>query len=415
MAVFVYKARSKSGEKVDGTIEANDRRAAMRQIEGAGHIPVSVVERSASEKTKGGKGKTGRFRFQLHRGEPRMSMRDVLVFTTELSDLLASGMTLGNALNSLANRNTGRAEDEIITALRDSIVQGASLSEALEQHPRTFSSLYASMIRAGEASGALHEVLRRLVAHYERIQELKEKVVMALVYPCIVLVMGIGTMIFSMIFVVPKFKKIFDTLGGQLPLPTQILVNTSEFLVKYGWATAIGLTIGIVLLNRAMKTEKGRFVWHGMLLKTPLIRGIVASAIFANLARTLGTLLGNGVPVLKALSIVERTAGNDVIALELRKARDRVTDGTTISGPLAAGKVFPRMMIDMLSIGEQTGDMTGALTHIAHRYESELDRNVKVFTTALEPILIVFVALMVGFIAVSIIMAVFSMTNSLSV
>lgn len=415
MAVFIYKARSKSGEKVEGTVEANDRRAAMRQIESAGHIPVSVVERSAADKkTKGAKGK-GKLRFQLHRGVARMSMREVLVFTTELSDLLASGMTLGNALNSLANRNTGKTEDDIIAALRDSIVQGASLSEALEQHPRTFSSLYASMIRAGEASGALHEVLRRLVAHYERIQELKEKVVMALVYPCIVLVMGVATMIFSMVFVVPKFQKIFDQLGGQLPLPTQILVNMSEFLVKYGWATAIVLTIAVVLLHRAMKTEKGRFVWHGMLLKMVLIRGVVASAIYANLARTLGTLLGNGVPVLKALGIVEKTVGNDVIALELRKARDRVTDGTTISGPLAAGRVFPQMMTDMLSIGEQTGDMNSALTHIAHRYESELDRNVKVFTTALEPILIVFVALMVGFIAVSIIMAVFSMTNSLSV
>ena len=315
----------------------------------------------------------------------------------------------------LANRKTGKVNDTIIASVRDEIVRGSSLSESMEQHPATFSGLYINMIRAGEASGALAEVLRRLVTHYERIQETKEKVVMALVYPAIVLSLGVLTLIFSMVVVVPKFSVIFEQMDQALPLPTQILIGTSQWLARYGVFVMIGTVIGSIMANRAVKTTKGRLWWHGFILKMPLIRGVVASGIYSNFARTLGTLLANGVPVLRALQIVEQTVGNVVIGRELSKARDRVTDGTTISGPLAAGKVLPVMMTDMLAIGEQTGDMTGALKHIARRYENELDRNVKIFTTALEPILIVFVAVMVGFVAVSILMAVFNLTNGLDV
>ena len=344
-----------------------------------------------------------------------MSTRDVLVFTTELSDLLASGMTLGNALNCLANRGSGAASNSIIAGLRDEIIRGSSLSDALALRAGMFSSLYVSMIRAGEASGALAEVLHRLVVHYERIQEVKEKVGMALVYPLIVMVMGAATLIFSMVYVVPKFKMVFEQLGETLPLPTRILIATSSWMAHYGWLALIVIIIAFAMANRAVKTRQGTLWWHGFLLRLPLIRGVVASGIYSNFARTLGTLMANGVPVLQALGIVEKTVGNAVIGRELERARGRVTDGTTISGPLAAGKVFPAMMTDMLAVGEQTGDMTGALTHIARRYENELDRNVKIFTTALEPILIVVVAVLVGFVAISILMAVFNLTNGLNV
>jgi type IV pilus assembly protein PilC len=413
MAIFVYSARSRSGKKVDGTVEANDRRAAMAQVERMGHIPVSVTERSAASAAEGGGVAKPRFQW---RTRERMAGRELLTFTTELSDLLASGMTLGNALNSLASRKSGRPSDRIIEKLRDAILQGASLSDALAQQPATFTRLYVSMIHAGEASGAMDEVLRRLVEHYERMQDLKEKVVMALVYPLIVMVMGAATLVFCMISVIPKFKTIFDQMNATLPLPTRMLIGMSDWLAKYGIFAAIAITIGFIMANRAVKTsDRARTAWHGFLLKMPLVRGVVACAIYANFARTLGTLLSNGVPVLQALGIVEKTVGNVVIGKELLNARDRVTDGTTISGPLAAGKVLPRMMIDMLAIGEQTGDMSGALGHIARRYENELNRNVKVFTTALEPIMIVLVAIMVGFVAISILMAVFNLTNGLNV
>jgi len=434
MATFTYIARSKVGHRVEGAIEAADRRTALAQIEALGQIPVSVTEQArpvkaakAAAPAKGAaapakapakgapeKGKARRGRLVMQRGgTPRLSGRDLLVFTTELSDLLASGMTLGNALNTLGSRQTGRTSDAIIQELRDEIIRGSSLSEALGRHPRSFGSLYVSMIRAGEASGALAEVLRRLVAHYERLQDTKEKVVMALVYPLIVMFMGLLTLVFSMVWVVPKFKVIFDQMGATLPLPTRMLIGFSEGLVRYGWAALVVMGIGVELTRRALKTPRGLHTWHGALLRMPLLRGVVASGIFSNFARTLATLLGNGVPVLQALGIVEKTVGNVVIGEEIRNARDRVTDGTTISGPLAAGKVFPSMLTDMLAIGEQTGDMPGALTHIARRYENELERNIKIFTTALEPLLIVFVAVSVGFVAISILMAVFQMSSGI--
>jgi type IV pilus assembly protein PilC len=280
-------------------------------------------------------------------------------------------------------------------------------------HPATFPRLYVSMIKAGETAGAIDEVLRRLVEHYERVEDTKDKVTMALVYPVIVLVLGAGTLIFSMVYVIPKFSQIFETMKQAMPLPTRILIASSGWLARYGIIALALIAVGIVMANRAIKTEKGRFWWDGFLLRMPLVRGIVASGIYANFARTLGTLMGNGVTVLNALAIVEKTVDNVVIGKEIRNARERVTDGTTISGPLAEGKVLPTLMTDMLAIGEQTGDMTGALKHIARRYESDLERNIKIFTTALEPILIIGVALMVGFVAISILMAVFSMTNGL--
>jgi type II secretory pathway component PulF len=411
VANFSYKAKTRAGQDQAGVIEATDRRDALRQIDALGLIPVSVAEgRAAAAAVKKGR---GWMKWQSAR--QKMSSRDVLIFTTELSDLLVSGMTLGSALNCLANRKSGTINDVIIAGLRDDILRGSSLSEALSQRPQTFPPLYVNMIRAGEVSGALPDVLERLVEHFERVQETKEKVVMALIYPCIVLVMGLSTLVFSMVYVVPKFKTIFEQMDQTLPLPTRMLIGASAWLLRYGLFALIGILVFAVFASRALKTPQGRFWWHGVLLKMPLLRGVVAAGIYANFARTLATLLANGVPVLQALGIVEQTVGNAVIGRELHKARERVTDGTTISGPLAAGKVLPVMMTDMLAIGEQTGDMRGALTHIARRYENELERNIKAFTTALEPILIVLVAVMVGFVAISILMAVFNLTSGLNV
>jgi type IV pilus assembly protein PilC len=411
MATFSYTARTRAGEKVDGTVEAHDKRSALLQIERSGHVPVSVKEGAPAGKESKQKKKL----LEWRRGTRKMSTREVLIFTTELSDLLSSGMTLGNALNCLAGRDNEENSNPVVAQLRDDILQGACLSDAMAKHPGTFSQLYVSMIKAGEAGGAMDDVLRRLVTHYERVQETKEKMVGALVYPLIVMFMGFLTLVGMMIFVIPKFEKVFTDMGQALPLSTKMLIGFSRWSVRYGWLAALVMVFLLVLLNKAIKTERGRFVWDGLKLKLPLVRGIVASGTYANFARTLGSLLSNGVPVLTALSIVEQTVGNVVIGKEIRNAKDRVTDGTTISGPLAAGKIFPRMMTDMLAIGEQTGDMSGSLSHVGRRYEGELDRTLKICTTALEPMLIVVVAVMVGFVAISILQAVFSMTNGLDV
>lgn len=417
MPQFKYIARSRTGEKIEGSVEAQDRRAAMLQIERLGQVPVSVSEGGVLAPSPAAvKAKKKRFHFERRSSRgPRMNLREILLLTRELSDLLGSGMTLGNALHTLSKRKTNPSQDQIVTALRDEIVQGTSMSDALAKWTGTFSTLYISMVRAGEASGQLAEVLERLCRHYERVQEARDKVLMALIYPGIILSMGAVTMIFSMIFVVPRFSAIFAELGSTLPLPTLILIRMSHIMIKYGWAILIGIAVIVVLIRRALRTPGGQRWWHRTQLHLPLIKKIVTSNAFAHFARTLGTLLANGVQVLQALSIVEDTVGNVVIAEEIREARSRVTDGATISRPLAQGKIFPPLLTDMLAVGEESGDMSGALMHIAKRYDDDLDRSVKIFTTVLEPIMILFMAILVGFVAISMLLAVFDLTSGLKV
>jgi type II secretory pathway component PulF len=406
MASFDYKAIDRAGNRSEGVIDAADRRTAQLMLERQGRIPVSIkesVKKASSRKTEWWKLATG--------DSTKMSQREVMLFTEELSDLLAAGMTLGNALNALSGDDS--ASSRMAADLRDRIIRGEALSDAVKAHPETFPSLYGNMIKAGEASGAMADVLSRLIDHYERIHSMRERIVQALTYPVIVMLLGIVTVIFAMVKIVPQFISVFANMNVALPASTQFLIATSDFFRHNGLVAALVIVALGVLVSRFIKTDRGRHILDRLKLRLPLIKGIVANGIFAAFARTLQTLLANGVSVINALRITEETVGNSVIADELRHVRERVTDGTTLSGPLAAGGVFPKMMTDLLAIGEQTGDMPSALGHIGRRYESEMDKNIKVFTAALEPILIVFVAAIVGFIAISILSAVFKVSSGL--
>lgn len=436
MAQFKYIAKSRTGERQEGTLDAPDKRAAMLQLGRLGLVPISVsdVQAKAAAPAPADKAKEPPkpaakpaaapapgaspkkwFRFEKGvRTHSRMKMGDLLLFTGELSDLLASGMTLGSALHALAQRKTGKAQDVVVTSLRDEVVSGASLSGALSRWPDSFPALYVSMVKAGEASGQLPGVLERLVKHYERVLSAREKVSMAMVYPLIVALVGISAMIFMMVFVIPRFSAMFEELGGTLPLPTRILIGMSKGLLKYGWALAIGGFFGIAALRRLLKTPAGLDWKDRFLLRMPVAGNIVRANAFANFAHTLGTLLANGVQVLQALTIVEHTVDNSIIAKAIHAAKDRVTDGSTISRPLSQDGVFPRLLTDMLAIGEESGDMSGALEHIGRRYDNELDRAVKVFTTILEPVMMLLIAVAVGFVAISMLLAVFELTSGLN-
>ncbi len=442
MTQFRYVAKSRAGERQEGTLDVADKRAALAQLGRLGLVPISVAEIQGkaapppADKTKpegkaavapaapapapaaaksapAGRRKWYRFEKGL-RSKPRMKMGELLLFTSELSDLLASGMTLGAGLHALAQRQTGKAQDAIVVDLRDDIVSGASLSGALSRWPDSFPTLYVSMVKAGEASGQLPGVLERLVKHYERVLAAREKVGMALVYPLIVTLVGFGAMAFMMVFVIPRFSAMFAELGGTLPLPTRILIGLSAGLLKYGWALAIGLVFLVAAGRRALKTPAGREWKDRVLLRLPVAGNIVRANAFANFAHTLGTLLANGVQVLQALSIVENTVGNVVVAQAIHAAKDRVTDGSTISRPLSQDGIFPKLLTDMLAIGEESGDMAGALEHIARRYDGELDRAVKLLTTVLEPVMMLVIAVGVGFVAISMLMAVFDLTSGLN-
>lgn len=426
MAQFSYQAKSRDGQTVSGTVDAADRRGALAAVSRLGLLPVRVESgsggvpakaakggRSAAKAASGAKGGGG---LSLSLSKPvGMDPRERLLFTGELADLLDGGMTLGDALNALARRGSGAGGPAaVVAALRDDIVGGKSFSDALASYPKVFTPVYVNMVRAGEASGAMVDVLRRLAAHDERERAMRSKISSAMVYPIIVLCMGVGVAIFAMTYILPKFKLVFDQIGPDgLPPATKLLLGANDWF-KSWWPVVLAVIAGgAFAFRRWTATASGRMAWDGFKLKAPLVKGIVASAVYANFASTLESLLRNGVPILRALDLTSETVGNAVVGAELRKARERVTDGTTISGPLEQGGVFPPMVIDLLAVGERTGDMPSALEHVAKRYESQLEKNILVFTTALEPIMIFAVAAVVGFIAMAIMQAVLSVTSGI--
>jgi len=375
-------------------------------------VPPAAAKPAAPKKGAGGSVWT----MQIGGAAQKTAMKrvEVLLFTSELADLIEAGMTLGQALQALSNQGEeGSGQRFVCQDLCDRIVRGENFSDACAHHPKTFEPLYANMIRAAEASGAMVDVLRRLADHYERNDNMRGKIKSALSYPVIVLCFGVLAVVGALVWIIPKFQKVFDSLGATLPLPTRILIGMSDFMIHYGWTLLIGLVLFAVWFRKWKKTEKGRLTVDGWKLRAPLIKGIVACGAYSSLAYTLKTLLQNGVNVLQALKISEETCGNAVIGAALAEARKRVTDGTSISGPLAASGAFPRMMTDMLAVGEQAGDMAGSLEHIGKRYQKDMDRNIASFTNALEPMLIVLIAAVVGFVAVAILMAVFQVSSSL--
>lgn len=378
--------------------------------------PASAPRQQSAAKPKGGSSGKSIWSMQIGKPKQKTAMKrvEVLLFVSELADLLQAGMTLGQALQALANQGEeGSGQRYVCQDLCDRIVRGESFSDACAHHPKTFPPLFSNMLRAGEASGAMIEVLRRLGEHYERDDNMRGKIKGALTYPVIVLCIGVVAVIGALVWIIPQFQKVFDSMGASLPLPTRILIGLSDAVINYGWAMALGVVAVAWWLRRWSRTQSGRRRIDGWKLSVPLVRGIVASGAYSSLAYTLKTLLSNGVNVLQALKICEETCGNAVIGDALATARRRVTDGTTISGPLAASGVFPRMMTDMLAVGEQAGDMAASLENVGRRYQKDMDRNIASFTNALEPILIVLIASVVGFVAIAILTAVFKVSSSI--
>ena len=377
----------------------------------------AVVPVAESTAAKSAKKSSSVWDVQIGGGsKQKMTMKrlEVLLFTSELADLIEAGMTLGQALQALAGQGDEKSGQRYVCQdLCDRIVRGESFSDACAHHPKTFEPLYSNMIRAAEASGAMVDVLRRLGDHYERYDNMRAKIKSAMSYPVIVLCFGVLAVIGALVWIIPKFQKVFASLGATLPLPTRMLLNTSDFVINYGWAMALGLAVFVIWFRKWKETPKGRLKVDGWKLRAPLIAGIIATGAYSTLAYTLKTLMDNGVNVLLALKIAEETCGNAVIGQALAEARKRVTDGTSISGPLAASGVFPRLMTDMLAVGEQAGNMAGSLEHIGKRYQKDMDRNIATFTNALEPLLIVLIAGVVGFVAVAILMAVFQISSSI--
>lgn len=421
MAQFSYKARRRSGEVVQGVLEVADRAAALAQIERLGLFPVAVdlPKGGAAAKTeKPAAPKAGftallptSMRESLTR-KRKPKLQEIATFTQQMANLLQAGMPLTVALNSMTHLETKGIPKEVSKDLRQEVMEGRSLSDAMSKQPLIFSDLYVNMVKAGEQSGALVTVLRRMADHFEKFAAVQSKFSSALVYPAFVAVVGIGIVIFFMTYMLPKFLTLFGNMQVQLPMMTQILIKISNMFTGYWWLMLMLIAAGYILFRRFQASEEGKHKIDEWKMRIPVFGKVMKLNLYGQFARTLSTLLENGVPVLTALKITEQVLPNRVIKEAISKTRDAVTDGKTLAQPLAASKIFPQLMVDLVRIGEETGDVPGALKNVADTYENELNIALRVMMNMIEPVLIVCMAGGVGFLLLSVLSAMFSLINS---
>src|SRR5437879_7240791 len=426
MAQFSYKARRRSGEVVQGVLEVADRTAALTQIERLGLFPVVVeaakgaavakaerIERKAASASAGVLPPAVRAFLNRPR---KPKLQELATFTQQLANLLQSGMPLTVALNSMSHLGSKGISPEVSKQLKQDVMEGRSLSEAMGRHPVIFADMYVNMVRAGEQSGALVEVLRRVAEHYERFAEVQSKFVSALVYPCIVACVGVVIVTLFMTVMLPKFMEIFQGLNVQLPWATRALMNFGNFFNKAStWLfIMLSLVVVVILFLRFKSTETGIRKIDSWKMKAPAVGKVIKLNLFAQFARTLATLLHNGVPVLTALKITEQVIPNRILKDAIAKTREDVTDGKTLAQPLARSKIFPQLMIDLVKIGEETGDVPGALQNVANAYENELTIALRVMTNLIEPAMIIVMAVGVGFLLFSILSALFGIIANIN-
>jgi type II secretory pathway component PulF len=428
MPQFSYKARRRNGEVVTGVLDVPDRGAALTQIERLGLLPVMVdmpkggvsLEKSAR---RGGANAPVRgiaallpagVRDMLGR-QRKPKLQEVATFTQQLANLLQSGMALTVALNSMTHLQTKGIPADVSRQLRQEVMEGHSLSDSMAKQPTIFTPMYVNMVRAGEQSGALVDVLRRLSDHYNRFAEVQAKFVSALIYPAVVTCVGIGIIIFFMTYMLPRFKGMFVGIKVPLPASTQALMSFGDLIMSPSFWMISGIVVAAitVLFLRFKSSEGGRRMLDLWKMRMPVLGKVMQLNLHAQFARTLATLLQNGVPVLTALKITEQVISNVVIKEAIAKTREAVTDGKTIAQPLARSKVFPQLMIDLIKIGEDTGDVPGALKNLADTYESELILALRVMTNLLEPAMIIVMAVGIGFLLFSILSPMFAIISSI--
>ncbi|MBM3877536.1 MAG: type II secretion system protein [Verrucomicrobia bacterium] len=423
MAQFSYKARRRSGEVVTGVLDVIDRAAALSHIEREGLFPVAVdsgkggaaaktdARSRAAALTQALPGPLREFLSQ----QRRPTLRELATYTQQLANLLKAGMPLTMALGSMATLEFKGIPAEASRQLRQDVMEGRSLSDAMARQPRVFSNIMVNMVRAGEQSGALVDVLRRLGEHFERFADVQQKVGSAMVYPAIVMCVGIVLVFVFMVKILPSFLTIFANVKDfEMPVSTQFLIYLSGVFTRWWWAMILTVVAGVVVFKRFKATDYGARTLDRWKMNAPIIGKVVRLNLFGQFARTLSTLLHNGVPVLTSLKITEQVMPNVIVREAIAKTREAVTDGKTIAQPLGTSRIFPQLMIDLIKIGEETGDVPGALRNVADTYENDLALSLRVMTNLIEPILIVAIACVVGFLLLSVLSAMFRLTSSIN-
>ncbi len=402
MTLFFYQAVNTAGETEEGEREALDEANCVQQLQADGYIPIRVKP----AKSKGFLG------FNLRGGSNKLSNKSIVLLTGELAMLLESGLPLDRSLvvlMDLANDNENLSK--LIGRVLEKVKSGVSLADAFEQQTGVFSKFYLNMIRAGEAGGNLGEVLNRMAVYLESSQELKDTVSTALIYPAILLVMSLASLFIMLTFVVPQFSEMFASAGKALPVSTQIVVGLADWLQKYWWAV-IGSALSIMTyFNVQLANPETKKVWDGRWLKLPLVGEMILNKEIANVTRTLGTLLGNGVSILSAFIIVRETVDNLVVAAALNDAEEQIKQGKTLFDALEQKAIFPKMAMQMIKMGEETGHLEEMLLRVATIYDKQLRVSIARMLALLEPALIITLGIMIAGIIVSILLAILSVND----
>ena len=411
MPQFAYRARDAQGSLDEGVLDCPDRAVAIRQIELQKCIPVRIDLVGPEAKTAQRDGAAA--------AAPTQNLKiphgQLLVFTEQLAHLLQAGMTLDEGLSVLEKRLKQPRVQQMTHTLHQALVDGRSFSQALSELPRIFPPLYVNLVAAGEASGALPQILLRVVKSLMQAKELRDRVQQALIYPAFLALAGAVLVTIFITFMVPQLTGFMAQTGGALPLPTRILLQINHLITGYWWVGVLAGIGAVVGFRALVRTDEGRIGWDRFQLMIPGYGRVIRHRYYAQFSRTLGTLIENGIPLLRALDLVTEIAGNRFLEQKLVEVRKAVIDGATLSAALQAQKLFPDLFTDMMSVGEQTGHFAETMQAIADVYERELDKTVGLISQLIPPVIIVVIAALVGLVVFSILSAVFEMTHSLQI
>lgn len=399
MATFAWKGKNRGGALQEGVLQASNKDAVIATLRRQQIIVTAVTE----------KGKE----FALPKFGGGVSQKEIAIFTRQFSVMIDAGLPLVQCLEILASQNDNRAFQKVLFAVRQDVEAGSTLADALHKHPKVFSNLFANMVAAGEAGGILDTILQRLSTYIEKAVKLKSSVRSASIYPVAVITIAIGVVTLILWQVIPTFATLFEGLGATLPLPTRVVIALSRFLGRFMWLLVLGGITGTIMFNRYYKTDQGEHVIDGMILRMPLLGTLMRKIAVARFCRTLSTLLSSGVPILESLEITAKTAGNIIVSDAIMVTRKSIEEGRTISDPLRETGVFPPMVVQMISVGEQTGALDAMLSKIADFYEDEVDEGVANLLTLMEPIMISFLGVVIGGIVIAMYLPLFTLISQI--
>ena len=410
MPKYAYKAMNKEGKETFGIVESENQALAINDIRQMGLYPTKVYEARKSDERRARKEKGGLN--ELYFGG--VKTKELVIMTRQLSTLIDAGLPLLRSINVLIAQLKPSKLRDILREIRDEIQSGSTFSEGLAKHPKEFDRLYVNMVRAGEVGGMLEVVLQRLATFMERRQALKRRVKSAMVYPVAVLLVAVGIVWFLLSYVVPEFAVIFEDFGAKLPWMTQFLIKCGDFARFEWWKVALYFNGTIITIKVLSKIHTVKRITDRVVLRIPLVGDLITKVAVARFSRTLGTLITSGVPILQSLRITKETIGNEVIENAIQKVHDSIKEGDTIAAPLDESKVFPPMVVNMIDVGEETGSLDAMLMKVADIYDAEVEAAVEALLALMEPVMIVILGFICGFIVISMYLPIFSLADVMS-